>query len=102
MEDGSREARHWLRHGFNDPISVHAKMHMKDTPVIEMDELMLPSTLDRTYARAGQRAQRTAWQPSSQRGVQHARAPQRPALDRRAEESRRAFDFGKLRHALSL
>ena len=76
-------------------------MHVKDAPVIQMNELMLPSTLHRAYARTGQRAQGAARQASSKGRVQHARTPQRFPFDRRAEESRGAFDFGKLRHELS-
>ena len=101
MEDGTREARHRLRHRSDDPISVHSEMHVKDTRIFKMNELMLPSTLDRLDSRTGQRTQRAARQPSSQGRVQHARGEQRPAFDRRAEQSRGAVDFGKLRHERS-
>lgn len=100
-EDGSREARHRLRHRSDDPISVHSEVHVKDTPIFEMNELMLPATFDRAYARTGERAKSTASQSSSQGGVQHACAPQRLPFDRRTKEARRAFDFGKLRHERS-
>ena len=101
MEDSAREAWHRLRGRSDDPITVHAEMNVKDTPILEVNELMLPSPLDRTYARTAQRTQGAARQPSSESRVQHAGAHQRSALDRRAEESRGAFDFGKLRHELS-
>jgi len=76
-------------------------MNVKDTAVLEVNELMLAASLDRADSRAGQRAERPAGQASSQRRMQHAGAQQRSPFDRRAEESRGAFDFGKLRHELS-
>jgi len=101
MEDGTREARHRLRRRFDDPIAVHAEMHMKDAAVIETNELMLPPPLDRTHARTGERTQRSAWEASSQRRVQYARAQQRPAFDRHAKASGSTLDFRKLGHQLS-
>lgn len=77
-------------------------MHVKDTSVFEMNELMLTPALDRTYSRTGKGTQCAARQPSTQRRVQRARAEQRPSFDRRAQKSRGAFDLGKLRHELSL
>jgi hypothetical protein len=76
-------------------------MNVKDTAVVETNELMLSSPFDRAYSRAGKRAQRTARQPSPQRRVQHAGTQKRLSFDRQAEQSRGAFDFGKLRHELS-
>jgi hypothetical protein len=101
MEDSSRESWHGLGRRTDDPIAVHSKMRVKDAPVIEVNELVLPSTLDGADARTDQGTQRAARQSAAQGGMQRARAPQRSPFDRRAEESRGAFDFGKLRHELS-
>ena len=101
MEDRSRESWHRLGRRTDDPISVHSKMHVKDATVIEMNELVFPSTLDGGHSRTGEGTQRAARQASSQGRMQHACASQRRPFDRRAEESRGAFDFRKLRHELS-
>jgi len=101
MKDGTRKARHRLGRRSNDPVSVHSEVHVQNTPIIEMNELMLSSTLDGAHPGTGERAQRASRQSPPQSRVQHARALQRPPFDRRAEEPRGAFDFGKLRHELS-
>jgi hypothetical protein len=101
MEDGTRESGKRLRCRSDDPISVHAKVNVKDTAIVETNELVLPSPFDRAHSRTGERAQRTARQPSPQRWVQYAGTQQRLSFDRHAKKSRGAFDFGKLRHELS-
>ena len=101
MKHGTRESWHRLGRRSDDPIPVHSKMHMQNAPVIEVNELVLPSTLDGAHSRTGERTERTAGQAPAQGRMQYARATQRSPLDRRAEESRGAFDFGQLGHELS-
>lgn len=101
MENGPGEARHRVRRRANDPVSVHPEVDVQDATILEVNELMLPAPLDRAHPRTGQRSECAAGETPPQRRVQRAGTAQRSPFDRRAEESRGAFDFGKLGHELS-
>ena len=53
LEDGAGEARHRLRRRSDDPIPIHAEMNVEDAAILEVNELMLASPLDRSDSRPG-------------------------------------------------
>jgi len=73
-------------------------MRVKRAAVLEQKELMLPSALHRTDARAAKRAKLRRSQTASKRWMKHLEPLDRFSCGGGAETTDGAFDFRKLWH----
>lgn len=95
---GAREAREWVADTVDDPITVQAKMHMKDATVGEVKELVLATALDARHRRALQRAEHPRNDATTERGMKEANRGQRSSFDGATQHAHGALHFRKLRH----
>src|SRR3954464_9182567 len=82
-KDRASESRSRIRDRADQPISIHAKVHMDDAAILEVNELMLPATLDATNAGADESPQDTTSEAATKSWMQHLHPRQDASLDRR-------------------
>ncbi|MDB4892950.1 MAG: hypothetical protein JWL61_4805, partial [Gemmatimonadetes bacterium] len=98
IENGAREARQLVVRLPELPIAIHAKVRMKNSSIVEMEQLMLSSSFHALDTHTGERAE-TRWRETSlEGGVQELETGDSASLRSPAQHIHGCFDFGKLGH----
>ena len=74
VEHGAREARQLDARLGQHPIAVHAEVRVHDSTVVQMQQLMLATSLDASDARTDERSQLCRLEPAAERRMEHAHA----------------------------
>jgi hypothetical protein len=94
VERSAREARQRRTNLGERPITVHTKVRMEHATIIEVEQLMLATSLHASDARADERTELCGCESATQGRMEQARARDGTANGTCAQHLHRGFDFG--------
>jgi hypothetical protein len=101
LDDRASEPVDWNSCARNQPVTVHAKVSMKRTPIREMHQLMLASSLDSNDLQLTQSSRCGVGKLSKNGGMKRLCSRDRLTFDSAFQALHRFFNFGQLGHVPS-